>query len=223
MFQRIARRYDAFNTVATFGRDAVWRRKAAKLAAPARVAHALDAATGTGKLALELAKRGDRVTAFDFSDRMVDLAHKRLISSGPLESVASVLVGDAMATPFHADTFDCATIAFGIRNVEDHAGCLEEFYRVLRTGGRLVILEISRPSLGIYRVVYEAVFKRVLPLVGWAVSGDRSAYKYLPNSVDAFLSSSDLANLMESAGFTQVNYKSMHLDTITLHLGVKPG
>ena len=223
MFQRIARRYDAFNTVATFGRDAVWRREAAKLAAPARVARALDAATGTGKLALELAKRGDRVTAFDFSDRMVDLAHKRLISSGPLESVASVLVGDAMAMPLHADTFDCATIAFGIRNVEDPAGCLEEFYRVLRAGGRLVILEISRPSLRIYRVVYQAVFKRVLPLVGWALSGDRSAYKYLPNSVDAFLSSSDLANLMESAGFTQVSYKSMHLDTITLHLGVKPG
>ena len=223
MFQSIARRYDAFNTIATLGRDGAWRRQAAEWAVPSRVAHVLDVATGTGKLTLELAQRADRVTAFDFADRMVRLARQRLLEEEWPTAVVELLVGDAMTMPFRPDSFDSTTIAFGLRNVEDAVGCLREFLRVLKPGGRLVILEISRPSGGIPRLAYETVFKQLLPLVGWALSGDRSAYRYLPTSVDSFPSPPDLVSIMTSEGFTQVQYKVMHMGAITLHIGVKPG
>ena len=223
MFQSIARRYDAFNTIVTLGRDDTWRQQAAELAVPGRVAHVLDVAAGTGKLTLQLAQRADRVTALDFADRMVRLAGQRLQQEKWPTAVVDLLMGDAMTMPFRPDSFDSATMAFGLRNVEDAARCLRQVLRVLKPGGRLVILEISRPSGGIPRLAYETVFKRLLPLVGWALTGDRSAYRYLPTSVDSFPSPPDLASIMTSEGFTQVQYKVMQLGTITLHLGVKPG
>ncbi|MBI2166359.1 MAG: ubiquinone/menaquinone biosynthesis methyltransferase [Chloroflexi bacterium] len=224
MFGRIALRYDLFNTVATLGRDSLWRRRAALLAAPAPMGNALDAATGTSKLAQELARRARQVIAFDFSDRMIALARRRFQEkSGHGSASVRLMVADALAMPFQDSSFDCATIAFGLRNVTDPGGCLREFLRVLKPGGRLVVLEIFRPSRGLNRLVYEAFFKRAVPLMGWALTGDRTAYQYLPTSVDAFLSPAHLAALMESSGFLQVSYRSMHLDTISLHLGVKPG
>jgi|TARA_Y100000031_G_scaffold91150_1_gene100210 demethylmenaquinone methyltransferase/2-methoxy-6-polyprenyl-1,4-benzoquinol methylase len=219
MFRRIAPRYDLFNTVATLGRDGAWRRQATKSAAPGGVVDALDAATGAGKLAMELLTRADRVTAFDFADRMVALAQKRLEPHG---SRARTLLADAMAMPFADGSFDCATIGFGLRNVKEPKGCLEEFLRVLKPGGRLVVLDISRPAGGAHLLIYQAAFKLLFPLVGWALSGHQAAYQYLPASVDAFLSPFALARLLECAGFTGVTYQVLHFSTITIHVGVKP-
>ena len=221
MFQRIALRYDIFNTVATLGRDGTWRRITADMATSVGVETALDVATGTGKLALELARRADRVTAFDFADRMVKVAYRRF--QGVDNQRIAVLMGDAMAMPFRDNGFDCATIGFGLRNVSDLKRCLEEFLRVLRPGGRLVVLEISRPAGGIQRFAYETVFKRLLPFVGWAFSGDRNAYRYLPDSVDTFPSPTGLADAMFDVGFVHVEYRTLHFQTITLHVGVKAG
>ncbi len=222
MFDRIATRYDAFNTVTTFGRDRAWRRKSVELAAPAPVEHALDVATGTGKLALELLARARRVTALDFSRPMLKVAAEQArpyLREGRLR----LLAADAMTTPFLSDTFDCATMGFGLRNVEDPAACLRELHRVLRPAGRLVVLELSRPSRQPQLLLYRGAFKTLFPLVGRLLSGDRHAYRYLPSSVDGFVSPGELARLMAEAGFVDVAYQRLHLDTITIHVGAKPG
>ena len=133
-----------------------------------------------------------------------------------------LLAADAMTTPFPSDTFDCATIGFGLRNMDDPAACLRELLRVLRPAGRLVVLELSRPSRQPHLLLYRGVFKTLFPLVGRLLSGDRHAYRYLPSSVDGFVSPGELARLMAEAGFVDVTYERLHLDTITIHVGAKP-
>jgi demethylmenaquinone methyltransferase/2-methoxy-6-polyprenyl-1,4-benzoquinol methylase len=222
LFNRITVGYDMFNTIASLGQDQQWRRKAAELAAPTSVAHALDAATGTGKLALELCDRATMVTAFDFTRSMLDKAQRNLKRRRHCLSSVNLLVGDAMNMPFQSNTFDCATVGFGIRNVDDPEYCLGEFFRVLKPGGRCVILEISRPPSGIQRAVYEIFFKQLIPLLGLALTGSLKSYRYLPRSVDEFQSPGRFALLMTSIGFKHVTYKTMHWQTTTLHFGFKP-
>ena len=222
MFDRIAHRYDLFNTVATLGRDGSWRRRTARLAAPSPVEHGLDAATGTGKLALALLKRAQRVTAFDFSERMLQAAaelNSRQIASGKLRLVGA----DAERMPFADDTFDCATIGFGLRNLPDVPASLREFLRVLKPGGRLAVMELSRPAGGPTLLLYKAAFKMVLPVVGRLISGDSRAYRYLPESVDRFATPQGLAEAMTAAGFAKVSYRQGRLNTVTFHVGTKPG
>ncbi len=222
MFDRIAHRYDLFNTVTSLGRDKSWRKRTARLAAPTPVEHGLDAATGTGKLAVELLKRSGRVTAFDFSHRMLRTAterNPRYIRSGRLRLLAS----DASAMSFSNDSFECATVGFGLRNVEDPSACLREILRVLKPGGRLAVMELSRPRGGLQLLLYRVFFKTVMPLVGQLLSGDRNAYRYLPTSVDHFASPQALADAMAAAGFSEVRYEVHHLNTVTIHVGTKPG
>ena len=222
MFDRIAPRYDVFNTVTTLGRDRTWRKRSVRLAAPAPVEHALDVATGTGKMALELLARARRVTALDFSHPMLRVAAERA-RSHLRDGRLRLLTADATATPFASDTFDCATMGFGLRNMEDPAACLRELLRVLRPDGRLAVLELSRPSRQPQLLLYLGVFKTLFPLVGRLLSGDRHAYRYLPQSVDAFASPGELARLMTDVGFVDVAYQCLHLGTITIHVGAKPG
>lgn len=218
MFDRIARRYDAFNTVASLGRDESWRRLTAGIAAPEPVERGLDAAAGTGKLAAALAGRAAHVTALDFSGPMLVRGGPGLDARGLSERVHRVQ-GDVLALPFPDATFDCATIGFGLRNLADIPLGLREFRRVLRPGGRLAVLDIVRPRGALGKAAYGVGFRRLMPLVGWALSGDRGAYRYLPDSVERYLDPGELASAMTDAGFSEVGHRGLMLGSIAIHWG----
>ena len=219
MFDGIARRYDAFNTVASLGRDESWRRLTARIAAPEPVERGLDAAAGTGKLSAILAARARQVTALDFSAPMLARGGPELAAQGLSERIHRVQ-GDVLALPFPDATFDCATIGFGLRNVADIPLGLREFRRTLKPGGRLAVLDIVRPRSAIGRAAYGVGFRRLMPLVGWALSGDRGAYRYLPESVERYLAPDELAAAMTAAGFAGIGYRRLMLGTIAIHWGV---
>lgn len=218
MFDAIARRYDAFNTVASLGRDESWRRLTARIAAPEPVALGLDAAAGTGKLSAALAARAEHVVALDFSAPMLLRGGPDLAARGLTKRIHR-LQGDILALPFPDATFDCATIGFGLRNLADIPLGLREFRRALKPGGRLAVLDIVRPRGVVGKAAYGIGFRRVMPLVGWALSGERSAYQYLPESVERYLDPDELASAMAEAGFTDVGYRGLMLGSIAVHWG----
>jgi demethylmenaquinone methyltransferase/2-methoxy-6-polyprenyl-1,4-benzoquinol methylase len=209
MFDRIAPVYDVMNRVMTAGLDQRWRRKTVR-AVVEPGDRVLDAACGTGDLAIIAAKAGATVTGLDFSEAMLERARRK---SSDIEWIR----GDLLALPFEADTFDSATVGFGIRNVADLPGSIAELRRVLRPGGRLGILEITRPR-GPLRIFYSLWFDRIVPLLGKVLPGGE-AYTYLPASVRRFPGPDDLAAQM--AGFTEVGYKLFAGGIVALHTGVK--
>jgi demethylmenaquinone methyltransferase / 2-methoxy-6-polyprenyl-1,4-benzoquinol methylase len=209
MFDRIAPVYDVMNRVMTAGLDQRWRRATVR-AVVQPGDRVLDAACGTGDLALIAAKAGATVTGLDFSAAMLERARKK----GPeLEWVR----GDLLALPFEDDSFDAATVGFGVRNVADLPGGIAELRRVLRPGGRLAILEITRPH-GALRFFYSLWFDRMVPLLGKVLPGGE-AYTYLPASVRRFPGPDDLAAQM--AGFREVRYRLFAGGIVALHTGVK--
>jgi demethylmenaquinone methyltransferase/2-methoxy-6-polyprenyl-1,4-benzoquinol methylase len=210
MFDRIAPVYDAMNRAMTLGLDRRWRRAtvAAVVAPGDRV---LDACCGTGDLALAAARAGGRVTGLDFSERMLERARRK---STAVEWVS----GDAMALPFDDGAFDAATVGFGVRNLEDLERGLAELRRVLHPGGRLGILEITRPR-GLLAPFYRLWFDGLVPLLGKLLPGG-SAYTYLPASVRRFPEVEELAELLRSAGFSGVEYRLFAGGIVALHTGV---
>jgi demethylmenaquinone methyltransferase / 2-methoxy-6-polyprenyl-1,4-benzoquinol methylase len=212
MFDRIAPVYDAMNRVMTAGLDRHWR----KLAVAAVVwpgDRVLDACCGTGDLAVEAERRGGRVVGLDFSEQMLERARKK---SGAIEWVQ----GDALALPFADGEFDAATVGFGVRNLADIEGGLRELARVLRPGGKLAVLEITRPR-GILRPFFRFWFDVLVPLAGRVLPGGE-AYTYLPASVRRFPEPDDLSALFERAGFDDVRYRLLGGGIVALHVGVKP-
>jgi demethylmenaquinone methyltransferase/2-methoxy-6-polyprenyl-1,4-benzoquinol methylase len=209
MFDRIAPVYDAMNHVMTAGLDRRWRRETAR-AVVSPGDHVLDACCGTGDLALADMKAGARVTGLDFSERMLERARAK---SNAVEWVQ----GDALALPFADASFDAATVGFGVRNLDDLEGGLRELHRVLRPGGRVGILEITRPR-GLLRPFYELWFNGLIPLAGKLLPGG-SAYTYLPASVRRFPEAKDFAELMGSTGFEQVGYRLFAGGIVALHTG----
>jgi demethylmenaquinone methyltransferase / 2-methoxy-6-polyprenyl-1,4-benzoquinol methylase len=209
MFDRIAPVYDAMNRVFTMGLDGRWRR----LAAAAVVTpgdRVLDAACGTGDLALADRKAGGEVTGLDFSERMLERARRK---SDRIEWVR----GDALALPFDDASFDAATIGFGLRNVDDLDTGLRELARVVRPGGRLAVLEITRPT-GVLRPFFRLWFDVLIPLAGKALPGG-AAYTYLPASVRRFPGPDDLADALRRAGFADVSYRLLAGGIVSLHVG----
>jgi demethylmenaquinone methyltransferase / 2-methoxy-6-polyprenyl-1,4-benzoquinol methylase len=210
MFDRIAPVYDVMNRVMTAGLDVRWRRLAAASAVRGgdRV---LDAACGTGDLAIADLKAGaGNVTGLDFSAKMLERAR---VKSTAIEW----LQGDMLALPFADETFDAATVGFGVRNVENLELGLSELRRVLRPGGRLAILEITQPR-GALRPFYSLWFDRVVPLLGKVLPGG-DAYTYLPASVKRFPTAERLADMLREAGFTDVRFKLMGGSIVALHTG----
>lgn len=223
MFDRIAGIYDLINTVMTAGLHHRWRSRAVDLASVAPGDHVLDIATGTGDLAFELARRvgdtGDVVGA-DFSERMLSIAREKAVSSGRSHDAAPVRFeqANALALPYADDEFAAATIGFGARNLSDLDQGLREMHRVVRPGGRVVILEMTTPRRTPLSFFFRVWFDRVVPLVG-RVAGDAEAYTYLPSSVRRFPGPDALAGEMVDAGFTDVRYVLTAGGIIALHVG----
>lgn len=209
MFDRIAPVYDVMNRVMTAGLDVRWRRLAAE-SVVRKGDRVLDAACGTGDLAIADVKAGaGNVTGLDFSEAMLARARRK----APLEWVQ----GDMLALPFADDTFDAATVGFGVRNVADLELALTELRRVLRPSGRLAILEITQPR-GLLRSFFRLWFDRIVPLVGKVLPGG-SAYAYLPASVKRFPDADALAALMRDCGFGEVRYRLLAGSIVALHTG----
>ncbi len=208
-FDRIAPVYDAMNRVMTAGLDRRWRRLAAEQAVRPgdRV---LDACCGTGDLAVAAARAGGKVTGLDFSAAMLERARRK---APELEWVQ----GDATAMPFEDGGFDAVTIGFGIRNVPDLEQGLRELRRVLRPGGRLAVLEITRPR-GLLRPFFRLWFDGIVPLLGKVLPGG-AAYTYLPASVRRFPGPDDLADAIERARFENVRYRLLAGGIVALHAG----
>jgi demethylmenaquinone methyltransferase/2-methoxy-6-polyprenyl-1,4-benzoquinol methylase len=209
MFDRIAPVYDLMNRAMTMGLDQRWRRLTVRtVVRPGD--RVLDACCGTGDLAVAARKAGADVVGLDFSEPMLERARRK---SGEIEWVH----GDVLALPFGDASFDAATVGFGIRNVADLEGSLRELRRVLRPGGRLGILEITRPR-GPLRLFYRLWFDVLIPLAGKILPGGK-AYTYLPASVRRFPGPEELAALMESHGLVDVSFRRLAGGIVALHTG----
>jgi demethylmenaquinone methyltransferase / 2-methoxy-6-polyprenyl-1,4-benzoquinol methylase len=211
MFDRIAPVYDVMNRVMTAGLDRRWRRLAARAVVwPGD--RVLDACCGTGDLALEDEHAGGQVVGLDFSERMLERARKK---SGTIEWVQ----GDALALPYEDGSFDAATVGFGVRNLEDLQGGLNELHRVLEPNGRVAVLEITRPR-GLLKPFFRLWFDVLVPLAGRVLPGGK-AYTYLPASVRRFPSPEDLSELLRRAGFDDVQYRLLGGGSVALHTAVR--
>ncbi len=222
MFDRIAGLYDRMNTVMTAGLHHQWRRRAADLALVGPGSRALDVACGTGDLALELASRvrpGGEVVGVDFSERMLSLARAKASLRGFDGARLRFEAGNALALPFGDSGFDAATVGFGARNFSELGQGLREMVRVVRPGGRVVVLEITTPQRGPLAPFFGLWFERVVPVLG-RFAGDASAYSYLPRSVRRFPGPEELARLLWECGLADIRYVLTAGGIIALHVGV---
>lgn len=218
MFDRIVPRYDLMNHLMTFGMDIRWRKMIAQRAV-AMGDTVLDVACGTGDVAFDIRSAGARtVVGLDFSPVMIAAAQAK---ARERNADIEFLVGDAMALPFADTTFDACTVSFGLRNMPDYQGAITEMTRVLRPGGRFICLEMTpyrKPVLG---PLFSFYFQKIMPLVGGLLSGDITAYRYLPKSVAAFPTSTQLVMLMRAAGLTNTHVTMLGGGTVAIHTGIK--
>ena len=223
MFDRISRRYDLLNHMLSAGVDVYWRRRAVHSVQLDDGIPVLDVCTGTGDLALALARRPgiDRAVGLDLLPQMVEQARAKAATKGLTEKTA-ITVGDAMRLPFPDDSFVCVTSGFSLRNMPDLTGALAEMARVAQPGGRIAILELTPMKRGPWPVLFRFYFHRAVPLMGRLVAGNSSAYTYLPRSVDYFPDADTLAGMLGDLGLIEVGYRRMGLGAVCLHWGIKP-
>jgi demethylmenaquinone methyltransferase / 2-methoxy-6-polyprenyl-1,4-benzoquinol methylase len=211
MFGAIARRYDLANHTLSCGTDFYWRKCAANMVASWRPRKIVDLATGTGDLALAVQKKlpDAEVTGVDFLPEMLELARRK--------GVRETILADAMKLPFPDASFDCVTIAFGLRNMENWRDALVEMSRVLKRDGRLLVLEFSLPTVSIVRTIYRFYLHRCLPLLGSFLTGKKSAYDYLGDSIEEFPSGHAMIDLIEASGFKHVTLQPLSYGVATIY------
>jgi demethylmenaquinone methyltransferase / 2-methoxy-6-polyprenyl-1,4-benzoquinol methylase len=215
MFAAIVPRYDTINSLMTLGLDRRWRRQTVSMAEPLG-AVALDIATGTGELAFEMVRQGARtVIAADFCLEMLQAASSKAAQTG-MGGRVGLIAGDAMRLPFADDTFDCIVNGFMLRNVGNLNETFTELCRVLRTGGRLVCLDLTPPQ-GLLRSFFSFYIAALVPLLGVLVAGNYGAYRYLFDSLSIHPDADQVAAMMRDAGFRHVSYKVTGLGTVALH------
>ncbi|MFQ5450493.1 MAG: bifunctional demethylmenaquinone methyltransferase/2-methoxy-6-polyprenyl-1,4-benzoquinol methylase UbiE [Nitrospinaceae bacterium] len=224
MFNAVAPRYDFLNRFLSAGRDGYWRKKAVNLLSPRDNGFFLDVATGTADMALEIASRhaGLRVAGIDFSASMLELGHRKIRSRG-LEKKITLQAACGENLPFAEGSFDGVVTAFGIRNFSDPARGLREMFRILKTKGRIVILEFSHPRNVLLAGLYRLYFHHILPRLGRLVSGHDNAYHYLPQSVSRFPARAEFARTMSEAGFQEVTFEDLTCGIVTIYSGIKHG
>lgn len=222
MFAAIAHRYDFNNRVHSLWRDQAWRRKAVLLCQVKATDDVLDVACGTGDLAEAFATAGaNSVVGLDFTAKMLEIARHKASKINRRSVVPSYVQGDAMDLPFDDAKFDIVSIAFGIRNVTDPPKALAEFKRVLKSDGRLIILEFSQPGNPVLRILNHLYCNHIMPISATLLSGDRSgAYRYLPKSVATFADRNQLSVMMTDAGFTDIKQHAMTFGVCTASLGI---
>ena len=215
MFDGVARRYDLLNDLLSLGRTKAWRKVATAIIAPKPGMRILDIAAGTGSSSRPLADAGAEVISLDFSKGMLDAGRKR-------HPDLTFVQGDALALTFKEKEFDVTTISFGLRNTSDTSKALQESLRVLKSGGRMVVVEFSQPTNRIFRTIYLRYLMRALPTVARKVSSNPDAYVYLAESILAWPNQNGLADLMRAAGFGNVQWKNLTFGIVAIHTGVKP-
>ena len=223
MFDDIAPSYDRLNHLMSLGIDNIWRKKALKEIVDGTQQQILDVACGTGDSTIAIAKAmepGGRVTGIDISAGMMEPLMRKAAHEGVHDRI-KLLQADALQMPFEADTFHRVTCAFGIRNFEDRKKGLAEFLRVLKPGGRAVILELGIPDKPFIKTLYDIYFRHILPLIGGLISGNRAAYRYLPESVYAFPRPETFCAMMERAGFHNVRHRNFTFGLCRLFIGEK--
>jgi demethylmenaquinone methyltransferase/2-methoxy-6-polyprenyl-1,4-benzoquinol methylase len=221
MFDNIAHRYDFLNRSLSMGIDIIWRKKAIAQLQEIQPKSILDVATGTGDFALEaMSLNPDKITGVDISVGMLELGKEKIAKKNWSDKIEMV-VGDSENLPFEDNTYDAATVAFGVRNFENLQKGLADINRVLRPGGKLVVLELSTPKKFPIKQLFGFYFNNILPLFGRMLSKDDSAYTYLPESVNAFPDGEDFLKVMLAAGFQRNTSKSFTFGICSLYTGVK--
>lgn len=221
MFDRIAGRYDFLNHLLSMGIDKGWRKKAINTLRGINPKKILDVATGTGDLAIAaLTLQPDHITGVDISEGMMEIGRKKLKDKN-LDDKITLQYGDSEALPFETGTFDAITCAYGVRNFEHLEKGLEQMSRVLRIGGRIAILEFSRPKKFPVKQLYHFYFRYILPTLGKTVSKDATAYTYLPESVAAFPEGAKFCTILEQCGFNEVKARPLTFGITTLYTGKK--
>jgi len=224
MFDSIARDYDGLNHLLSLDIDKTWRRRSLKrIAVTEKVQSILDVACGTGDFSIEIARHTHPdtvVRGIDLSDGMLAVMRDKVLRLG-LDSRIAAQKGDCENMPFEDGSFDVVTIGFGIRNFEHREKALKEILRVLKPGGKLVILELSVPEIPVIRGLYKLYFTRLLPWIGGKVSGDASAYGYLPASVLKFPPKKEWMALMRACGYANVLHKAFSLGICRMYIGEK--
>ena len=221
MFNNIAGRYDFLNHFLSMGIDKGWRKKAIAAAGAVNPTRILDVATGTADLAIAAAQlKPNKIEGIDIADQMLEVGRKKVADNG-LSQMITLTTGDSEAIPFEEGSFDAVTCAYGARNFENLAAGLSEMHRVLRPGGRVVVLEFSHPTTFPVKQLFGFYFKYILPLMGRLVSKHSRAYTYLPESVKAFPQGQDFCNILTSCGFKNAKARPLTFGITSLYTADK--
>jgi len=222
MFNDISYRYDLFNTLSSFGIDRYWRYRLTKKFDLKTSDKLLDIATGTGDVVFSMYKKfGNELVGLDIAEKMINLADKKKNKRGLHLSSITFIKGDAEDLGFSDNSFNALTISFGFRNLGDYDKGLSEFYRVLKPGAKIAILEFSKPRAKWFIPLFKFYFKRIVPVLG-ALLSRKDAFLYLPESVDHFLERNVLCNKMKKVGFLDVCYTDHTFGVATIYTGIKP-
>lgn len=221
MFNKIARTYDFLNHFLSLGIDIIWRKKAIAMLRADQPKYILDVATGTGDFALEaLSLNPEKIVGVDIAGQMLEIARQKIAKRG-VQHIIEVQQGDSEKLPFASNTFDAVTVSFGVRNFENLGQGLTDMQRVLRPGGKAVILEFSKPRIFPVKQLYNFYFFNLLPFLGRLFSKDSSAYTYLPASVQAFPDGEDFLKALSSAGFRETSWKPLMFGICSIYTGKK--
>lgn len=222
MFDSIAPAYDFMNRAMTLGIDKIWRKKAVKMVARTVPKKILDVATGTGDLALTLARAipDCLITGVDLSEGMIAVGREKILKAGLTDRI-TLEAADCLALPFQDDEFDALTVAYGVRNFADIPAGLKEMNRVIRPGGTVCIIELSTPVNPVIKPFYRLYTRGIIPLLGRMISKDTRAYTYLPESIEAVPQREKMLRLMEQAGFSTTAFRPLTFGVCTIYTGIK--